>query len=345
MGTHAGREAAPLGVIGCARAGFELVGRNLWLVLFPVGIDLLLWLGPRLSVEPLLQSLAGLLRAQAALDPALSSQVAQLGSLLEQLGQEFSLLSLLSGLPLFTVPSLLAGRAPGLRSPLGGVRVYAMSSVPPVLVWGAVLLAAGLVLGGVFLELLARLVSRSHLPRIGDEGSPEDAAPGAGNGVAYRVRLLRVLAFVGVLLGLGACLLPVWALLLGMAVFVAPFVGFGLWIFSIGLATFVVLHLLFVAHAVLLAGRSLMRAMWESIALIRSQLPSVAGLVLLIGVVRQLLGLVWALPEPDSWLMLVGIIGNACVATGLTATTFVFYGERIPQVLRAARDRRQTTTA
>ena len=342
MEKRTGREAAPLGVIGCAMAGFELVGRNLWLVLFPIALDLLLWLGPRLSISPLLETANSLLRAQFGADPAFMSQMAQLGELLDRVGQEFSLVSLLSGLPLFTVPSLLANYKPGALSPLGDVQIHMLNSLLSSLAWGAGLLLAGLVLGVLFLDLVARQVIRAR-------PSPRQAlAPGAmaaGDGqvldVSYPIRAFRVLAFVGAMLVLVACVLPVWVVLLGMALMVAPLLGVVMWILSIGVVSYVGLHLLFVAHAVLLAGRGLVRAIWESVVLIHSQLPSVAGLVVLIAVVHQGLGQVWSLPQADSWLLLVGILGNACIATGLTATTFVFYEQRMPQVLEAVRKRRQ----
>jgi len=346
MDTRTGRDAAPLGVIDCARAGFELVGRNLWLVLFPVALDLLLWLGPRMSISPLLQSLDTLLRAQFGTEPLFVSQLAQLGVLFDRLGQEFSLVSLLSGLPLFTIPSLLSGHAPGALSPLGSAQVHLMSGLLSSLAWGAGLLLVGLVLGAVFLDLLARQViqmrptARAASALVAGDTRDRPSMEGT-----YLARVFRVLAFVGALLLLAACLLPVWVVLLGMALMVAPLLGFIVWVVSVGVISYLGLHLLFVAHAVLLGGRGLVRAIWESVVLIHSQLPSVAGLVVLIAVVHQGLSQVWSLPEADSWLLLVGILGNACIATGLTAATFVFYEQRIPQVLEAVKKRRQLSRA
>jgi hypothetical protein len=87
--------------------------------------------------------------------------------------------------------------------------------------------------------------------------------------------------------------------------------------------------LLFVVHGVLLGGRGLLQAIWESVVLIHTQLPSIVGLLMLVLVIYEGLGFVWSLPSGDSWSLLVGILGNACIATGLTAATFVFYQERL----------------
>jgi hypothetical protein len=89
---------------------------------------------------------------------------------------------------------------------------------------------------------------------------------------------------------------------------------------------------LFVVPGVLVGGRGLLRAIWESILLIHTQFSSVVGLVLLVVVISQGLGFVWSLPSGDSWLLLIGILGNGCIATGLTAALFVFYQERVGQL-------------
>src|SRR3954447_9387142 len=48
--------AKPSGLIDTIQAGFNAVNRNVWLLLLPLIIDLGLWLGPQLTVGPLLQN-------------------------------------------------------------------------------------------------------------------------------------------------------------------------------------------------------------------------------------------------------------------------------------------------
>ena len=94
-------------------------------------------------------------------------------------------------------------------------------------------------------------------------------------------------------------------------------------------ASYLVLHLLFVVHGVVLGGRGLLRAIWESAVMIHMHLPFVIVLMVIVLVVYEGLGYVWALPPGGSWLFLIGVLGNSCVATGLIAATFVFYRERV----------------
>jgi len=142
-------------------------------------------------------------------------------------------------------------------------------------------------------------------------------------------KLVRVLLFATGLLAAGTVLVPLWALLVGMTLTIAPLLGLLVWAFSLGLGSYFALHLLFVVPGVMLGGRGLLRATWESIMLIHTQFPSVVGLVMLTVLIYQGLSYVWSLPSADSWSLLVGILGNGCIATGLTAATFVFYQERL----------------
>jgi len=87
--------------------------------------------------------------------------------------------------------------------------------------------------------------------------------------------------------------------------------------------------LVFVIQGLVLGQRGLLRAILESFLLVRTQFVSVIGLVVLCLIVYEGLGHLWAVPAADSWTLSVGILANACVGTGLTAATFVFYRERI----------------
>jgi len=132
-------------------------------------------------------------------------------------------------------------------------------------------------------------------------------------------------------------LFPLWSVAIGMIVLIAPALGFLAWTISIGLCGYLVLHLLFVVPGVLVGERGLFRATVESFMMVQSQFPSTAGLVLLIVVIYEGLGFIWSLPSSDSWALLVGIVGNGCIVTGLTAATFVFYQERVDQIPKLRR--------
>jgi len=363
----------PLGVIGSLTAGFEMLGRHLSLITLPVLIDLLLWLGPRISIAPLVEQFAAFLTSRSAPDPAMVGQITQAAQLLEEFGERSNLLALLSALPLLNAPSLLAQHAPGMSSPLGEPLVMLTNSVLVMIAWAVVLMPIGLVLGFLYLNGMARWVRAMH-PQddeadavspstpagVNADGGPseveesvlsaddpsvvEGSAPGErGRGGEFLGadsgpgKLIRVLLFGAGLLTAGMMLLPVWMLLVGAIVAIAPTLGVLVWSLSIGLSSYVLLHLLFVVPGVLVGGRGLLRSIWESVLLIHTQFPAVLGLLLLVVVIDQGLGFVWSLPSGDSWSLLVGIVGNGCIATGLTAALFIFYQERVGQLFISRR--------
>jgi hypothetical protein len=335
VNTNTREEAAkPLGVIGCLTAGFEILSQNLWLIALPVLLDLFLWLGPRLSIAPLLQGLVAMMRAQRVPDPQAAYQWTQAADLLQQFGEKSNLLSLLGTLPLLDVPSLLAQHAPGMLSPLGDLFVFPVTHVLTLIAWAVLLTPVGLLLGFVYMNGLARRVAARTTAE-----EPEQDAPSTGGAG----KLVRIFLFVAVLLGALLLFVPLWVALIGVVSAIAQPLGILTWVLGAGVLSYVALHLLFVVHGVLLGGRGLLRAVWESILLFQLQFPSVAGLLLLVVVVYKGLGYAWSLPPGDSWLLMIGILGNSCVATGLTAATFVFYQERMRYLLRAAQAKGRST--
>jgi hypothetical protein len=340
MGTRPREETIPpLGVIGSITAGFEIISRHVWLIALPVLLDLLLWLGPRLSVAPLLERIVALLASQPVPDSTTARQVELATDLLREFGAQFNLFSLLNTLPLLNVPGLLARHAPEAGISLGEPRVLLITSVLTLIAWGVILVPGALVLGFLYLNSLAR---RVRVVRSSGEqaGSPRKAlekepVTGTGEEVASRtlgqtaLKFLRIFLFGACLLVIGMVLFLLWAMLVGMFLAIARPLGFLIWALGTGLGSYVVLHLLFVVPGVMVGGRGLLRAIWESALLIHTQFPSVLGLILVALVIYEGLGFIWSLPAGNSWTLLIGILGNGCVATGLTAALFVFYQERV----------------
>jgi hypothetical protein len=339
-------QTGPLGILACIMAGFETLGHNLWPLLFPLGIDLFLWLGPQLSVAPLMEWFISFSRTtQSTFDP-------QIGEVLEQFGEQFNLFSLLNVVPFLSVPTLLSQHAPGAISPLGQRLALPVGNALVLIVWAIVLIPVGLVLGSVYLNALASSVhsARGGVPAPAAtipaaskaEDTTEDVAAGAAAArqgdrpamiaLTTILKLIRVLTFSGILVGLSMLLFPIWMFVVGLAMSIAEILGLLLWGLCIGIAGFVVLHLLFVVHGVLLGERRLLRAIVESVALIRLNFASSAGLAILAILIYKGLGYIWALPAGNSWLLFLGILCNSGIATALVAATFVFYQERVARL-------------
>lgn len=330
----------PLGVIGCLAAGFDLVGRHLGLITLPVLLDLLLWLGPRLSVAPFFNLFTALLQAQPPPSAVTTGQVTEVIQALKQLGERFNLFSFLSSLPLLNLPSLLAHHFPEIISPLGEPRLLAVTSVLAALVWIALLLPTGLALGFLYLNGLANRVreTRSPAPKTGSSATQRDQEPEQNAGTKGGMwKFVRVILFAAGLFIAGLVLVPPLLLLSGLVEMITPGMGSWLMVFGVGLLGYMGLQLLFVIPGVMVGERGLLRATWESVGLMHTQMFSVIGLVMLMAIIYGGLTFIWLLPPTDSWTLLIGIVGNSCIATGLTAATFVFYQERVGQLVETRR--------
>ncbi len=321
----------PRGVIGCLTAGFEMVGRNLLVVTLPIVLDLFLWLGPRVSVRPLTEALVDLLRLQSSSDPDVAGQVAQVTTLLEEFSTRFNLVSVVGGVPLLQIPSLLARRAAPPGSPLGEPRIFSLSSLLALVPWWGGFALIGLVLGFLYLNEIAHQVKvyAAEPARDGREPGREGDVSGDSSVRASVWKLLRFVLFALGLLLIGSAVVPVWLSIVALGTLIAQPVGILFWIAGLGFIGYAVLHLVFVVPGLLLGERPLLRAIGESVLLSHVNLWAVFGLVMLAVVIYEGLGFAWSLPANDSWALLVGIVGNAFVATGLTSATFVFYRDRL----------------
>src|SRR6185503_16149438 len=143
----------PPGVIGSLRAGFDTVAGHVWLIVLPLGLDIFLWLGPRLSVDGLLRPFVRYMFLQARrnvdvseLDRFLEAQTNFLDVL-----QKFNLLSLISKFRTFPIgiSSLLAQTMP-VNTPLGEQNVVQVSSIPLLVGIVLILTMLGWVVGGLY---------------------------------------------------------------------------------------------------------------------------------------------------------------------------------------------------
>ena len=123
----------PQGIIPSLVTGFEAINARLELILLPLALDLFLWLGPHLSIGPLVPQVEAAMNnlvATAGRDAATESNFQIIRTALEEFGATFNVFSFLSTAPL-GLPSLLAGRGPVL-TPAGSPVVWTVNSCAAV---------------------------------------------------------------------------------------------------------------------------------------------------------------------------------------------------------------------
>ena len=300
-----------MGIIDSLSTGFGAVAQKPLLLAIPLLLDLFLWLGPRLSINAIVPNLVSRLQGITG-ETADNSAVLFEQNVSEILGS-YNLFSALSTWPLGT-PSLLAGNEIG-SGPLGTPLTIQVQAPAELLVWLIALVLAGLLVGSMYLGLIARWAG----------GNRTSFSSWMGRAWLYWA---RIVAFVFVVLvGVFLLSVPFFLTIEVVAMVAAPLASLALLV-GVGMGMWGLFHLFFAAHGILLYGLSVRQAISSSVTTVHRYRPTSVGLLLIAVVISLGLNTIWNMPPSESWLRLIAIAGNAFVNTGLAMATFVFYQER-----------------
>ena len=115
-----------MGIVDSLSAGYRVLTRRLQLLLIPLLLDALLWLAPRISIEPLLMQLADLYRdlgmGLGDGGSELSAMTAQMSEVLTYASANSNLMQFLVNSTLYHVPSLLVN-VPMLQGVQGSIQI------------------------------------------------------------------------------------------------------------------------------------------------------------------------------------------------------------------------------
>jgi len=296
-----------LSIIDTITTGFNTVARKIWLAAIPIVLDVFLWLGPKVSIGPVMAQTAEMLRSAAGSIP--SNVVAPEGT--TELAE--SMLELLqTTLGKFNLLALLAWGRLGVPS-IAGIKpiepdahvILEASSYGQMFLYQVLILAAGLFIACSFLALLAQTLRGHYL-------APAD--------------WLRTVC--GYWVNMAIIFVPL-SMILVFAVSFSIILGpFG--VFTLVLVLWVVLYLSFVPQAVTLGQMKPLAALASSFTVVRVNFWSTLGLILTVNVINTGLGLIWQrLIEGSAVLTVVAILGNAFVGTALTLALFIFFQTRM----------------
>ncbi len=309
-------ESKPAGIIDSLGIGFSLVARRPVLLLIPILLDLFLWLGPPLSISPIASDLAEQVESvlvSAELEGA-DPIYENFERNVEEIFQSYNVFSALSTWPL-GVPSLQAGREVSSSS-LGTREAINIHHSTQFLAWLFALALMGLLLGSAYLDPLARLARDRRMALRGLFGR-------------VWIKWLRILGLLLGVLASGFLVSIPFFLVLQLMLILIPPVATLILFAGIGLGVWLLFHLFFSVHGILADELSVRQAALQSVVLVRFHRFSTVGLLIVANVINLGVLNLCAAPPTDSWIRLAGIVGNAFVATGLAAATFVFYSERV----------------
>ncbi len=299
----------PPGVIGALKAGLDIISSHLAVVLLPLALDILLWLGPRLSVQSIfLQSYADTMKFYTDYGLLNSAQLDQMKTgqqVLSDFLQKFNLLSFLRTFPV-GISSLMQSKMP-VTTPLGAPKVYEVGSWFALFGWLCLLIVMGWIAGGFYFSRVSALI-----------GDPEVSKKSLN---AILQTLLFSIGFTILAFVIGLPTLLVLSLLNWINVYIMQAAFFLLAI----LGSWVVVPIFFAPHGIFLRGQNVFHSIHTSFRMARFTLPSASMFVLAIFLVSQGLNFLWSVPADDSWMLLVGVAGHAFVTTALLAASFIYY--------------------
>lgn len=300
----------PPGVVGSLRAGFDAIASNLTVLLLPLALDLLLWLGPRLHIDRLFQPIFDEMFRYARFSgiPAAEIKTLQENSalVLEQL-QQYNLLTALRTFPI-GVFSLMSGKISN-ETPFGSPFVIQVDSLFTLLGWIALLTLVGWVSGGLFFRWVSMVVANSS----------ESVEFRFGQSITQTTLLSVLYIVLAIMIGM-----PL-VLVLALVIAVSPSLAQGLLLLLGLLSMWLIVPIFFTPHGIFMRQQNAFSSIYTSLRMARFTLPTSSLFVLSVLLIAYGLNFLWNIPSSESWMALVGIAGHAFITTSLLAASFIYY--------------------
>ncbi len=290
-------------------AGFNTTTNHLYLVIFPILLDLFLWFGPHINLFELVQPVLNqMVIIGSTSSPELSTLFQSYTSSLIELFEQYNLSSILRTIPI-GVPSLLYGRL-SLINPIGTPIQVKITSTVSLIVWILLFALVGVIIASLYYQKTASTVL-TQLKKL----SLLDFA---------RLTLQIILIPLLILLIFLVISIPL-SVIISIFSLINPQLGqFGLMLSAFFLI-WVSIPLLFTPQSIFLFKQNLIPSVLSSISVVRYSLPGSAIFLLFSLLLTQGFNLLWNVPPDDSWMLLVGILGHAFISTAILTSTYHYF--------------------
>ena len=301
----------PPNMIASLRAGFDAVADQIGVILIPILIDLLLWMGPHVQIKTLLTNYIDTIASSSSFSSLQSGDViSTVVDALRTVAAQFNLLSLLRTIPV-GIPSLMASQQP-MEIP-NGSPVFIDIKNPMVIisiVFG--LLVLGLIAGSIYYILVAKVSLRVkvNLSNLAKEWM-------------WASLQVIILAAAMILLFIVVSV-PSSCLISAIALIGLPLGQFAFFLYF-GVILWLAFPLLFSAHGIFVNHTNALISVQRSMVLTRMTLPTTSFFILSVLALSEGLNILWRVPPENSWLTLLGVAGHAFITSALLAASFVYY--------------------
>lgn len=300
----------PPGLFSSLTAGFDAVTNHVIVLVLPIVLDLILWLGPRLRIQSMMQPVIASWAALSEEGLFGAEAVQQAQEIWEVAITRFNLFTLVNTFPV-GMPSLVAGISPG-DSPLGAGVAWQVESAAVLLGGWALVTLAGWALGGVYLYSVAHIALRSGQPGVPAPRSLWWMVAQSVVVMLFWTVLLAVLAIPGVFIIILVSLIsPLLAQFVVLLLFI--------------MAVWALIPVYFSSHGVFVYGQHAFASIMQSLKLIRFTMPATSLFLIIMFVIGQGLAYLWRTPQETSWFLVVGIAAHAFISTSLVAGGFIYY--------------------
>jgi len=301
----------PPNLIHSIRAGFDAVANKIQVILIPMAVDLLIWLGPHLKIKTLINNFVNASTSTSNIGSLQAGDIISTGTeMMRSLADKFNLLSLIRTIPV-GIPSLMAG---GLHNEIPSGAPIAIDIHNPLsaalVTFG--LLLAGLVAGSFYYILVVQvaLQGRIELKQIFKEWSWASLQVGS-------LSLAFLLIFILISI-------PSMCVILAITFFGLPIAQFASFLY-LGFLLWLAFPLLFSTHGIFVNRRNALDSVQRSMTMTKLTLPTTSVFILAILALSEGLDFLWRVPPETSWLTLIGIAGHAFITSALLAASFVYY--------------------
>jgi hypothetical protein len=316
-------KVAPPRIIPSIVEGFNAIAGRVYLILFPVLLDLFLWFGPLVRVKKLL--MPTLTRATelsaGAYGEGADAIIQHSNELWTELLEGFNLFFALRTYPV-GITSLMVSQDKS-TNPLGSPLILEMNSARGALLVLILLTLLGIVLGSLYFSLVARST---------DKKLSALSIPVFLRLSSQSIILTLLLVVLLSVLGLPAMCFISSIMLFLPSLGTLPFMIFGL------MAVWVMMPLVFTPHGIFMGEMKTQRSIVTSIKFVRASMAGTGIFFICVILIGYGLDMLWSTPGAESWMMLVGIIGHGFISSGLLAASFVFYRDGLAwlsEVVRA----------
>jgi len=313
-----------LSIIDCLSAGYRFLGWRIELLIIPLVLDFMLWLGPRFGVAPIFDALAESYTTAASMEgltPDLQLIFDQFAVSVREIGQYTNLADGLVSGAVLHVPTL----GP-VGAPVNATIITVANPLAALLLWFCFGLI-GVLLGVIYLGLLARRLPIGGMAYV-------DLGGFVGATVLHWLRAVGFILLVFVLLL--AIYIPT-AFVITLLMFISPALGTAALASTGALALVLFFYLYFVTAAIVMDNLGVWPAIVRSVQLVRQNFWATLGFIS----VSTLIGWGFALlaaqiAQNAAWLHVAALIVNAYIGTGLALALLVFYRSRLLKAQEAA---------